>query len=639
METFVTRTGTAIRTSIVGIAFAAWGLGGHATPVEPPADDALLVLSKGELTMSVVDPATLNVVGRAPSGPDPHEIVASADGKTAFIANYNGGDNIISVVDLGTLKPMPAIDLGALRAPHGLMFMGGKVWFTAEGSKVFGSYDPATSKVDSVVGTGQNGTHMIWLSRDSQRVITTNLGSATVTLGERTQPGAGRGRGGQPGWNLSVIPVGRGAEGFDVSPDGKEIWTANAQDGTVSIIDVATKAVTATLQANVNGANRLKFTPDGKRVLISTLSGPDLIVLDAASHETVKRLPIGRGAAGIEVQPDGRRAYVACTPDDYVAVIDLSTLTVTGKINAGRQPDGLAWVSRGSAQAKPPAQARVALTFDDLPAHSALPPGMTRVDIAKSIIGALRARNAPPTYGFINAKQLETKPEDMDVLRLWRASGNPLGNHTFSHMDLHANTVDSFERDVVANEAVLSSLMDNQDWHWFRYPYLREGDTPEKYRAVRAMLAKRGYRIAQVTLSFDDYAYNEPYARCLARNDSESINWLKQSYADRAVQSLIRGQEDARKSFGRDVNHVMLLHIGGFETVMLPRLLEILEERGFALTTLEEAEADKAYDTVPERQGAWNGTLLEQLRPPQAAAPPPSDNVFTKLSAVCRGSE
>lgn len=161
----------------------------------------------------------------------------------------------------------------------------------------------------------------------------------------------GRGRGGPMGppggdWDETVIPVGRGAEGFDVSPDGKELWAANAQDGTISIVDLAARKVTQTLSANVASANRLKFTPDGKLVFVSMLGGPDVAVFDAAGRKEVKRIKIGRGAAGIQMQPGGSRAFVASTPDDYVAVIDLKTLEVTGHIDAGKQPDGLAWAVR-----------------------------------------------------------------------------------------------------------------------------------------------------------------------------------------------------------------------------------------------------------------------------------------------------
>jgi len=335
------------------------------------AETALLVLSKGDHTLSIVDPASGKVVARMPSGPDPHEVIASDDGKLAFISNYGGGSyNTLTVVDLLNQKGMGTVDLGALRGPHGLDYAAGKVWFTAEAAKVIGSYDPATQKIDWVMGTGQNRTHMIWVNRDLKTIITSNVSSATITILEKVMrrqgpppggpggpPPPGMGPGGPGGpppgggpptadWEETVIGVGRGAEGFDVSPGGKELWAANAQDGTISIVDLAAKKVVATLDANVRSANRLKFTPDGKRVLVSLLGGPDLVILDAATRASVKRLPIGRGAAGIQMAPDGKRAYVACTPDSYVAIVDLNSLEVTGHLDAGKQPDGMAWTER-----------------------------------------------------------------------------------------------------------------------------------------------------------------------------------------------------------------------------------------------------------------------------------------------------
>jgi DNA-binding beta-propeller fold protein YncE len=341
---------------------------------------ALLVLSKSDHTLAIVDPSSLKVIARMPSGPDPHEVVASTDGKFAYIANYGGGAyNTLTVVDLLAQKALPPVELGALRGPHGLMFVGGKVWFTAEAAKAIGSYDPATKSIDWILGTGQNRTHMVYVFDDLKRIITSNVSSATMTIIEKSSGGGrgpGRGPGGPPNgppdgrgpggpppgmqngpgrgpmgapqgdWDETVIAVGRGAEGFDVSPNGKEIWAANAQDGTISIVDIAGKKVSQTLAANVMGANRLKFTPDGKLVFVSTLSGPDLAIFDAATRREVKRVKIGRGAAGIQMQPDGARAFIACTPDDYVAIVDLKTLEVTGHIEAGKEPDGLAWAVR-----------------------------------------------------------------------------------------------------------------------------------------------------------------------------------------------------------------------------------------------------------------------------------------------------
>ncbi len=323
---------------------------------EETPSSALLILSKSERTVAIVDPSSLKVIARAPVGPDPHEIVASSDGRFAYVSNYGfGAYNTLAVIDLVAQQALPSVDLGALRGPHGLMFLGGKVWFTAEAAKAIGSYDPATKKIDWVLGTGQNRTHMVFVSDDLKRIVTANVSSGSMSIIEqvvRTGPGP-RGPGGpgpegppQTDWDQTVIPVGRGPEGFDVSPGGKEIWVANSTDGTVSILDPGQKKVTQTLNAEVHGANRLKFTLDGKLVFISTLGGPDVTILDAATRRVVKRVKVGRGAAGIQMDPDGSRVFVACTPDDYVAIIDMKSLEVTGHLDAGKQPDGMAWVVR-----------------------------------------------------------------------------------------------------------------------------------------------------------------------------------------------------------------------------------------------------------------------------------------------------
>jgi YVTN family beta-propeller protein len=334
---------------------------------QPALPQSLLVLSKREHSLSVIDPATLKVVGRAHVGADPHEVIASSDGKTAYVSIYGGGAfHTLSVIDLIARKPLPDIDLGALNGPHGLVFVGGKVWFTAEGAKAIGRFDPVSKKVDWIMGTGQNRTHMIYVTADQKQIYTTNVSSATVSILEKVTlppmgppPGMLRGpdnpsnpasRGGPPGagaprmdWNETIIPVGKGSEGFDVSPDGRELWTANAQDGTISVVDIAGKKVVATIAAKVLGANRLKFTPDGKHVLISSLGDSGLVIYDAASRTEFKRVNVGHGAAGILMQPDGSRAFIACGPDNYVAVLDLKTLEVIGRIDAGGEPDGMAW--------------------------------------------------------------------------------------------------------------------------------------------------------------------------------------------------------------------------------------------------------------------------------------------------------
>ncbi|HEX6824080.1 MAG TPA: YncE family protein [Candidatus Sulfotelmatobacter sp.] len=319
---------------------------------------SLLALSKKDQTLAIVDPSSLKVLARIPVGNDPHEVIASSDGMTAYVSNYGfGAYNSLAVIDLAGKKALPAIDLGPLRGPHGLTFMGGKVWFTAEAAKAIGSYDPKSGKVDWILGTGQDRTHMIWLTEDEKRIVTTNVSSGTVSIMDKVAPGpAGEPVGGpnnpppRPippggGWEQTVVKVGNGSEGFDVSPRGTEIWVANAQEGTISIVNLASKTVSDTIAANVPGANRLKFTPDGARVLVSSLRGGDLTIFDSSSRKEIKRVKLGHGTAGILIEPKGERAFVACSPDNYVAVIDLKSLEDVGHIDVGQNPDGLAWAT------------------------------------------------------------------------------------------------------------------------------------------------------------------------------------------------------------------------------------------------------------------------------------------------------
>ena len=303
---------------------------------------ALLVLEKDDRWLAVVDPATMKVVGRVPAGEDPHEVAASEDGTRAYISNYGAFRTLqktLSVVDLVSQKLLPAVDLGPLKAPHGLDILNDKVYFTAEGSKVIGCYDPAKKQIEWVLGTGQDRTHMLKVKPDLTAIYTANISSGTISIFEPTKTGDAS------GWTETNVGVGKEPEGFDVSPDGRELWAASHKQ-IVTIVDLATKKVVQTIDLHTKFANRLKFTPDGKRVLITDLGNGDLILVDAGSRKELKRISLGHGCAGILIVPDGSVAYVADSRDNNVAVIDLKTFSLTGRIATGRGPDGLAWAVR-----------------------------------------------------------------------------------------------------------------------------------------------------------------------------------------------------------------------------------------------------------------------------------------------------
>ncbi|WP_298301698.1 YncE family protein [Hydrotalea sp.] len=289
----------------------------------------LLAISKASHTLAMVNPENLQVIAQIPVGSDPHEVIASADGKTAYVSIYGGGTlHTLNVIDLVAQKPLPDIDTQPLLGPHGLTFVNGTLWFTAEGSKCVGRYNPANQQFDWVMGTGQDRTHMIYVTPNGKEVYTTNVASGTVSVLSETMFTPFTGAPAHKDWTQTIIPTAKGAEGMDVSPNGEELWTASSENGNIYIIHLTTKKAAAIIDAKIAGANRLKFTPDGKMVFISSLKTGYLAIYDANTHKEIKRLALGRGAAGILMDAVQQQAFVACSADDYIAVIGLGRSTI-----------------------------------------------------------------------------------------------------------------------------------------------------------------------------------------------------------------------------------------------------------------------------------------------------------------------
>jgi YVTN family beta-propeller protein len=297
----------------------------------------LLVLNKEDATLVFVNPATGDISGRVPVGDGPHEMVISSDGRYAFASNYGGSapGHTISMIDIRAQKELRRIDVAPLQRPHGLAFAAGKLYFTAETNKKVARYDPAADKVDWEFETGQNATHMVLATRDARTLFTSNIASDNISMIQQGADGS---------WNQTLIAVGKGPEGIDLSPDGKTVWTAHSRDGGVSVIDIATRKVVHTIPAGTKRSNRIKLTPDGKLALISDLEAGDLVVLDVATMKEARRLTLGRSPEGILLPPGGGQAFVAVTGDNHVAVVDLKTWQVTKKLQTGAGPDGMAWV-------------------------------------------------------------------------------------------------------------------------------------------------------------------------------------------------------------------------------------------------------------------------------------------------------
>jgi YVTN family beta-propeller protein len=346
---------------------------------------ALLIAVEGAHVLAIADPVTMKVVATVPTGDTPYEVAVSDDGNLAFVTTGTIGkgngpdshlhdegvlapnDDFISVIDLAAQKELRRVKTGLGSRPHGIVFASGKVYFTAEGYQLVGRYDPASNRIDWMMGTAQGHTHLLVITKDAKKIFTVNTSSYSVSA---ITPWDDPTVYAPPLWKVTTIPVGKAPEGIDMSPDEKEVWVATKRDGGVSIIDVATKKITQTFNLHSKVPLRLQFTPDGKRVLIADEFDGTVLVLDAATRKEIKRITVVKQTEEFEIvndntavqngvaimpksvlhelliAPDGSRAYVDVMGSNRIDIIDLKTLEVIGSISTGAVPKGMAWAER-----------------------------------------------------------------------------------------------------------------------------------------------------------------------------------------------------------------------------------------------------------------------------------------------------
>lgn len=322
------------------LVFLAFGIifvfGDYVIVIGQTAKPVLVALNKADSTMAIIDANEMKIVAKVPTGDSPHEVVLSADGKTAYVANYGAQQpgSTISVIDIPTAKEVRRVDLAPLMRPHGLQMIAGKLYFTAETNRVIARYDPAANKVDWIMGTGQNASHMVVGSADQKRFYTANIGSDSVTAFEfnNVPPAASK---------ITHVAIGKQPEAIDLSPDGKEVWAGLNAEGAIDVVDTATNKFKE--KVAIGGRPyRVRFTPDGKYVVNSMVATKELLIVDAATKKEVRRIKLESVPLGIVFSADSKLAFVSVVDPDMVLKIDLATGAVLGRVETGKAPDGIA---------------------------------------------------------------------------------------------------------------------------------------------------------------------------------------------------------------------------------------------------------------------------------------------------------
>ena len=306
----------------------------------------LVVLNKSDQSAMLIDATTGQTVAKLPVGRGPHELAISRDGRTAYVANfgrfgvYATGDtthtkpgNTITVLDLAGRRVSTTYAFGTHTGQHGVAVSrdGRRVWLTSETPNALLEIDAANGKILNVWPTNQQRSHLVVPSRDERRFYVTNTVSGSLSVIDRTT-GA-----------VKNIPIGPGAEGVTISPDGREVWVAWRDDSKISVISTATDAIVETFASGGEGPQRVQFTPDGAQVWASNVRSNTLTTFDARTRKLLGAVSVGKGPAGIVFSPDGRRGYFALSGANQIAVIDVAARKVVQTFDTGLEPDGIAW--------------------------------------------------------------------------------------------------------------------------------------------------------------------------------------------------------------------------------------------------------------------------------------------------------
>ncbi len=321
-------------------------VGAAIEPAGVAAAEWLIVLNKSDHEAVLVDPAKNAVTTRFPTGRGPHEVAVSPDGRRAYVCNYGAyrlfkdGEqpkmdpgNSISVIDLAAGAVVDTFDLGEYQRPHGIAVSrdGSRIWVTSEASQSVLELAAADGRVVTAWKTGQDISHMLVPTPDETKLYVANIRSGSATVIERA---SGR---------VQSLPTGDGAEGIDITPDGRHVWVTNRGANTVSVIDVATDSVVASLASGGNFPIRVKFTPDGREAWVSCAQSNRVTVFDAASRKQIAQIEVGAVPVGVQMNPTGTRVYVANTNDNKITVIDRKSRKVKGTFTTGNEPDGMGW--------------------------------------------------------------------------------------------------------------------------------------------------------------------------------------------------------------------------------------------------------------------------------------------------------
>ena len=302
----------------------------------------LLVTNKGDRSLAIIDPASGRQIAAVPEGGTTgHEVIASPDGRTAYVPIYGNsgvgspgtdGSNL-AVVDLGARKVTGNVDFGHGVRPHCPLFgpKDGLLYVTTELDNSVTVIDPHTLKIVGSIPTEQPEAHMLAITRDGRRGYTANVGPGTVSVLDL-----------EARKNAGVIHVSPKVQRISLSHDDRMVFTSDQTKPQLAVIDTKTNEVTQWVPLPATGYGTAA-TLDGRHLLVAVPPTNQVAVVDLGAMKVIHTIDLPKAPQEVLIRPDNRVAYVSCDSSGQVAEIGLGDWKVNRLIAAGKGADGLAW--------------------------------------------------------------------------------------------------------------------------------------------------------------------------------------------------------------------------------------------------------------------------------------------------------
>lgn len=302
----------------------------------------MLVANKGDRSLGIIDPATDKQVAAVPeNGVTGHEVIASPDGKTAYVPIYGNsgvgkpgtdGRNMVAI-DIASRKIVGNLDFGHGVRPHCPHFgpKNGLLYVSTELDRTISIIDPKPLKIIGSVPTGQAESHMFVISPDGKRAYTANVGPGTVSVLDLDARKT-----------LKVIPISSNTQRISMSVSGKRVFTSDQAKNRLAVINTASDAIESWVELPGLGYGTAP-TPDGKWLVVAVPTVNKVAVVDLKALRVAHAIDVPKAPQAVVVRPDGKMAYVSCDSSAKVAAIRTSDWQVDRLIDAGKGADGLAW--------------------------------------------------------------------------------------------------------------------------------------------------------------------------------------------------------------------------------------------------------------------------------------------------------